>query len=73
MEKVEEKIGLWERGSRLKKKMGLGFKPYKQPPRRMILDIINRVKEKIKWLLDGGFIGPTLGFLKDMNVIKIII
>jgi hypothetical protein len=35
----------------------------------MILDIINRVKEKIKWLLDGGFIGPP-GFSKKYECNK---
>jgi hypothetical protein len=53
--------------------MGLGFKPYKQPPRRMILDIINRVKEKKKMAFRWWVHWANSGFSKNMNIIKIVI
>ena len=36
-----------------------GFKLYKQPPRRMALDIIPKVKEEVERLLRARFIRPT--------------
>jgi hypothetical protein len=34
------------------------FKPYKKPCRNFNLDIYDRVKEEINWLLDAMFIRP---------------
>jgi hypothetical protein len=36
----------------------LGFRPYKQPRRNINLDIYDRVKEEVNWLLDIKFIRP---------------
>jgi hypothetical protein len=50
--------------------MGLGFKPYKQPPRRMILDIINRVKEKKKMAFRWWVHWANSGFSKKYEYNK---
>ncbi|GKV43753.1 hypothetical protein SLEP1_g51005 [Rubroshorea leprosula] len=33
-----------------------GFRPYKQPPRRMSAEVTLKVKEEIEWLVKAGFI-----------------
>lgn len=35
-----------------------GFKPYKQPPRRMTAEVTQMIKEDIEMLLRAGFIQP---------------